>query len=118
MNNPYCNCTPEPPQTWIKGVCVKCWTWVYNPALRRERPRSAVPRSAPKSAPAPKCRHLGDELPSREAVELGLGSVRRYSLCAVGETKNAKKLPGYVCNCGGCGPRCEKYEPTEAEEQS
>lgn len=121
MNDAPCTCTPEPPPVWVKGICVVCWHWAHTPKFRRDLERvGEAGRVFPvaKSAPAPKCRHLGDELPSREAVELGLGSVRRYFRCAADMPMNSKKLAGYSCKCSGCGPKCAKYETTETGDET
>jgi hypothetical protein len=116
---PSCTCTPEPPSVWVKGVCAVCWHWKYTPKFRADLERKAIrvhSVSPVESAPRVKCRHRSDEsLNGVEATALGLGTVRRYFRCSLGLTLNAAKVPGVVCNCGGCGPRCPNYVPEEEQ---
>lgn len=111
MINPFCTCTLEPPREWVKGVCVKCWTWAHNPALRTVAKRTPNGPRPPKNAALP-CVYLGEELSASDAVKLGLGSLRRYRVCGMGMAKNLAKVSGYACKCSGCGPKCEGYKST------
>lgn len=113
MTKPICSCTPDPPADWVKGVCVKCWTWRHNPALRALMEQKPEPRGPSPVAPKRKslpCIHVGERLTMVEIQAVGLESRRQWHRCAVGLTANRKGVAGVACSCEGCGPKCEGYK--------
>ena len=113
MSNPLCDCTPDPPAKWVKGVCVKCWAWSYNPKHRAAMDRMAAgkPVVVPVKKSMP-CVHVGDPLTIAEKKANGLELGRTWHRCQIGLTANKKGVPGVACSCEGCSSKCEGYVST------
>lgn len=126
MSNPPCTCTPKPPHDWVKGVCVKCWTWAHNPALKASR-KAKARKQKPKSLP---CIHVGEKLTMAEIKAINekltandakaatLNQSRSWHWCKVGLTANRAGVPGACCFCEGCGPKCPGYSTGESQNVS
>lgn len=54
---------------------------------------------------AARCRHAGDTVSGGKIALLGLDLRRTWWECARG----MGEIPGIVCTCRGCGPKCPEY---------
>ncbi len=82
--------------------CVMCFLYHSNPVYKALVDGHPVPSKVP-------CRHRGERLSGRVMASLSLDLRREWYLCALG----LGDPKGAVCECKGCGPKCESYSGSD-----
>ncbi len=106
----------------IKTDCRLCWLWFHSDRNRaswgthpfgdQHRRGDAHVTELVGALPEKElCVHVDDtrQLSREQMVELKLNPAKNWVYCGKGLTKNPQKVPGVVCPCSGCGPKCKQY---------